>query len=62
MREEAKRIVHTIDVTSCKAFNRFMGLMDKIVPLKTQFREIGFNGARDYFIERERWLKSIAGY
>lgn len=61
-KDEARKIKHIIDTTSYKRFNEFIALMDKITSLREQFRSIGFNNARAYFLEREKWLKSEAGY
>lgn len=58
--QEARRIMHTINVASPKPYRKFISLIDKIDSLKTQFKEIGFKSAREYFTEREKWLKSLA--
>ncbi len=57
--EEAKRILKIVHGTSKKAYERFIGLMDKIPSLKIQFKTIGFKSAREYFDKKEKWLISI---
>ncbi|MGV8131019.1 MAG: hypothetical protein ACP5N7_02860 [Candidatus Pacearchaeota archaeon] len=59
-REEARRIMHIINVVSPKPYQRFISLIDKIALLREQFERIGFKEANKYFREREKWLKSMA--
>lgn len=59
-KNEARRIHHKITVESSKVYEKFVSLMDHIQSLREQFGKIGFKNARDYFSDREKWLRAMA--
>ncbi|MSS74378.1 hypothetical protein EXS72_01930 [Candidatus Pacearchaeota archaeon] len=58
-KKEAKRIRYVIHGTSQKTYKHFIDLMDKIPSLREQFKKLGFESAKKYFDEKERWLNSL---
>lgn len=58
IKEESASIAHKIHGKSRRAYENFIGLIDKIPMLSSQFRAMGFKSAREYFREKERWLLS----
>jgi len=58
-KQEARRINQVISMTSKRKYNEFIRLMDQIELLRAQFKEVGFNSARDYFDNKKRWLVSL---